>query len=133
MGYDIIAVRHPSRSNLPQNAREISENIWETIYTHYYKLDDKYYTIDNSSQTVDISINVGTADAIRNGLLPEGRVLFDRIFNGTVVDSRFGTELAEAILIALEQGELAALSVELVQNIAIFLRFAGEDGLFIVA
>jgi hypothetical protein len=133
MGYDFIAVKRPTRVPLPNNAHEISPQIWETIYTHYYQLGDSYYIIDNNMRTTDFCINVHTADALCAGLLPESRELFQNVFGGFVVSGAAAAELAEHILIALEQGEYPGLPTEIVQNFAIFLRYAGDNGILIVS
>jgi hypothetical protein len=133
MGYDFIAVKRPTRVPLPNNAHEISPQIWETIYTHYYQLGDSYYIIDNNMHTADFCINVHTAEQLSTGLLADRRELFENVFGGFVVSGAAAAELAEQILIALEQGEYPGLLAEIVQNFALFLRFAGQDGILIVS
>ncbi len=133
MGHDFIAVKRPTQVPLPNNAREISPQIWETIYTHYYQLGESYYIIDNNTRTADFCINVHTAEELRAGLLPESRELFENVFGGFVLSGAAAAELADKLLIALEQGEYPTLPAEIVQNFAIFLRFAGQDGILIVA
>ena len=133
MGHDLLAVKRPRKVPLPNNAREIGPQIWETIYTHYYQVGDSYYIYDNSNPTADFSLNIHVAEEIRVGISDIGRDLFVRVFHNTVVDGATAALLADQLLIALEQGELATLPSEIVQNLALLLRFAGPTGILIVS
>lgn len=133
MGYDFTAIKRPLCTVLPNNAREISPQIWETIYTHYYQLGESYYMIGNNSETTDFCINVHTAEQLRMGLLAESHELFQNVFGGFIVGGAATAELANKFRIALEQDMYPNLEAEFVQNFAQFLRFAGENGILIVS
>jgi hypothetical protein len=133
MGYDFTAVKRPTCVPLPNNAREIAPQIWETIYTHYYQLGESYYIIANNSETTDFCINIHTAEQLAHGLPVDSRELFQNVFGGIVVSGASAAECADKLLIALEQDMYPALPAEIVQNFAMFLRFAGDNGILIVS